>query len=521
MASHERERGSSDRLRRLLANPLHDPKRSVASRLVQWLAAAAVMLIVFGWISWKALTEAPEPERPPPDPRLFELVPADYMTPSEGVVRAPTLRAADGDRALLAGRPEEAASAYREAWRSDARDRYAAFLAACVALELCDFEGAKEPLRAAAAPEPPSRSPFASVRRVARILELNERRPEEPLADLYLRAVAHEVRASDERPAGGPDPLRDLYVRRLLAERAAPPDPARLPAERQELLALVAGEASLDLARAMGAAGPLAVQLAALTLLRKRAGDEEAGRIADALQRLSEAEPDNAYYELARAGILASEAFTAPALPGEPPALATEDEPERLPGLPSEALAALEEASLRARCDPHLRELLELEESLRREAGDRFAPLHLRPARDWLFLGDPGLAARITYRALVAERAHAAHEGAALLQAAVALAGFAADLAHDPFAVEHPWVHRDRARTLLDRGGELGLDAAQLRARTGGFQPLVRADARWHGVGAELDRPLPVPRLVRELFERYAADRAAVVVTLRRFLDER
>ncbi len=517
----QQEQRSSDRLRRVLEQPLREAPRSLASRVVQWSVAAIVMSGLFAWITWQCLIPSEDEARPPPDPRLFELLPADYMTPEEGVVRAPTAGAADADDALLRGAVAEASLAYSQAFAADARDRYAAFLAACTAVELDRVAEAVEPLRAAAGATAPLRSPMRSVRLLARMVERRSSRPGEPLADSFLRALAADAADADVPSLDGRDALRDLYATRLLSERAAPVDPTRLPPEELPAFEVVTGEAPLDAARSLVDAAPLPVELFALTRLRELAMEPEHGRIADAIARLAAAEPDNAYWPLLIGGLQSPFALAASAAPGYDAAtLATEDEPDVLAGLSPETMEAFEEAASRPRCDPHLRELVALDESLRRAAGDTFAPLHVRPAKELLFLGDPRLAGRITYRALVAERAHGEREVVALLSAAVALDSFTGELAHDPFSIDDPFTHRERARALLLRCDELGLERGPFERRLARFEPLERAATALAPVRGELDLPLPMARLVRELFERYAADRSALVRTLRRYLDE-
>ena len=502
-------------------SPRPAPPSHIVPRILTWTVAALVSLLFFGWMTWMALKPADEPEQAPAGPPLYSLVPADALTPNEGTVRAPTQRAHDGDLALLAGDEATAAAAYDEAWHADARDRYAALLAACVAIEQGDFARAAAPLAAAAGKEPPLRCSLRAVRLAAAIVDRHARRADEPIADLYLRALADEVRDAEAR-RGASDPLAQLVRDRLLAARVAPLDPTRLDPDRRACLALVADEAGVDVALEHLDAPELAVELAALTRLYTGAPEPERPRLEDALRRRSAAEPDNAYYEFLLAAVRSPAALASRAEDGEPaPALATEDEPDVLPALSGESLDALEEASRRRRCDPHLRELLALDESLRREAGDPFAPLHVRPAREWLFLGDPNLAGRIRYRALVAEPRDRLREQEALLLAAVALSDFAGELAHDPFAIGDPNSNVADARVLLRRCDELGVDRAPLARRILEFRPLVRADASLATVRTELDWPLPIPRLVRELFDRYAADRSAQVDTLRRYVQSR
>ncbi len=456
----------------------------------------------------------------PPDPRLFDLVPSDLMTTRDGLSIAPGPHCVAGDAALRRGAIDMAVAAYDAACAADGRDRYAGLLATCLAIEQGRWSDASEALRKAATPAEPIRSPLRSLRIAAWLLARHALHPQEALADGYLHALAQEATAESNLPRKLRDPLFEQARTRVLAEHAADRGGWQMAPERQEAFAIVLGDDPLPAARAALGAGDLALELWAMTRLHEQLGASEAPRLIGALRARAESEPDNAYYSFLLAGLLATDALgIAAGREAGRLTLANEDEPDLLPGIFPEAIAALEEAWSRPRCNPHLRALVTLEADLRRDAGDRFAMLHGQPPEELLFLGDPRLRDRITYRAMVADAALAMTARGALLRAGVALAAFATELAPDPRTTDSAWAHRDGVEALLITARQLALDLAPLTTRQKGCTPLVTLREQLKLAFGDALSPLPIPRLVDQLGERYAADLPALAATLTRYAD--
>ncbi|MBL8843457.1 MAG: hypothetical protein JNL90_18195 [Planctomycetes bacterium] len=515
--------------RRSLRPPAPPPMVPLAVRRLLLLSGSALLLLpAFGWLAARSRIEVPEEQRPPPDPRLFELVPADLMTTREGLTVAPGPLAEAADRALCEGDLDRARAGYAAAVAKDGRDRYAALLAACLALEQDDLAAAEAMAVRAAAPVAPLYSPLRSVRVVAELLARRRAHPAEPFAESYLAALIAAPKG-DGRPAlHARDPLRELFRDRLY--RAPPPRAAaaELAVERGDDgddLALFDGSAPLALleARVRSAFdGPRegldhGRDHAALLALAERARATETALLDEALARASAHEPDNAYWEWCRAALHSPAALGSDAVGASvEPTLGTDDEPDVLPGFAPETLRAFEEALVRPRCEPRLRELLAFEEATRRAAGDRFAALRLRPPHERLFLGEPRLAQRLAYRALIVDR-----DLASPIAQTVVAAGVALTLA-DPFVATDPRLAqagddtRAAAASLLEGARALRLDVAALEERIAAHVAPPPLSAELAAPLRDALEPLPIPRLVDALVARYAADLIALADALQR-----
>lgn len=504
-------------------------------RIVLWGGSAVVMVTLFRFLAERSLIRPPAVgERPPPEPRFFELVPADLMTTKDGLTLEPGERHLAADAALKRGDLATATAGYTELLRVDPRDRYTALMLACCAIEQDDFAAADTSLRRAAAPQEPAASPFRSLRALGNLVQRRLEGDRAPLLELWLRAVV----APDPPTLTtlGRDPLRDQFERRLLAAELVDPTPEEIAqthgAELARDFALLLDAAPLAPARELlalaapaAAPGPegdggddFARELLALRRLIRAGDPADAVRIEEALVRRSALERDNGLYELLRARQLAPAALATAVLDGAPePTLATEHEADTLPPLSAAAAEALAEAARRPRIDAHVGPLLAFEARVRRAAGDRFAPLHVTAATELLFLGDPRLRDRITYRALVADTSLPRSTQLALLEAAVALAEQQGTLACDPRRVQASNDHREQVRGLLTTATTLRLDSTALAARLDRFAPLLPLAPELRGRFEEAWRPPPIPRLVDELFARYAADLPALGAALKRY----
>ena len=490
-----------------------------ARRLLLFSGCALLIVPLAGWLAARSRIEAPPDERPPPDPRLFELVPADLMTTREGLTVAPGPLAEEGDLALQIGDVAAAYDAYRAAVAKDGRDRYAALLAACLALEQDDLATAEAMVARAAAPASALASPLRSVRVVAELVALRRSHPNDPLDESYLRALLAAPRG-DGRPAlQSRDPLRELFRDRLYR-----PTRSR-GGEANDDLALLDGTLPLPQVEERvrsafeGAREGLehGRDHAALIALAELAGDDTPLVLDEALRRASAQEPDNSYWEWCRAALHSPLALRRDALEETAePTLGSEEEPELLPGFAPETLTALEEALVRERCEPRLRELLAFEEATRRAAGGRFAALQLRRPLELLFLGDPRVARRIPSRALIADRTLTPAVLGTLVAAAVQLTLADPRLAVDPreaIAGDDP---SEAAASLLGGARALGLDVAPLEARIAAHVAAAPLRAEFVEPFRDALEPLPIPRLVDALVVRYAAELPALADALQR-----
>ncbi len=489
--------------------------------LLLLVACAAVMVPTFGWLAARSRIEPPTDDRPPPEPRLFDMVPADLMTKREGMTIAPGPYCLDGDHALREGEVERAAAAYAAALRSDHRDRYAALLIACLAIERGDWTAVEAALRSASEPTPPLHSPLRSVRVLAELAKAHVDHPDEPLAELYLRAELAAGREDLRAALLGRDPLRELYRDRLYG--AEP----RFEAAGDSDVALVIGAASqpeLEARARTAFDGPRqgidhGRDHFALIALAERGREAATPLLDEALRRASANEPHNSYWEWIRAALHSPMALASDRPDGAAhPSLGTDDEPDLLPGFAPESLTALADATARRECDAHVAELLHFEVATRRAAGERFAAARPRSPRDSLYLGYPRLAKRLAYRALVVDRSLSLPTAHTLVAAAVALSLFDARLAADPRLAPagEDGDERALARSLLEGARALGLEIEPLARRIATFAPMRPLPAAHAAAFNDVLVPLPIPRLVDELFERYAADLPALANALQR-----
>ncbi|MBM4016563.1 MAG: hypothetical protein FJ293_16580, partial [Planctomycetes bacterium] len=258
-------------------------------RIVLFGGSAVVMISLFAYLADFASLRQPSDERPPPEPRYFELVPADLMTTRDGLTLTPGSRHDAADLALRQGDLALAADGYAELHRLDPRDRYAALLVACCAIERDDWAAAATALAQAAAPATPAASPLRSLRRLAHVVEARLGGDDTALADLWVRAVA----APDAGPPLiGRDPLREQFTHRLLTADLQLPTLAAIAERHGEQVArdfsLLRDDAPLDAARALLAVGgavedDLARELLALRRLLRAREPEDAARVEEAL----------------------------------------------------------------------------------------------------------------------------------------------------------------------------------------------------------------------------------------------
>ena len=92
-------------------------------------------------------------------------------------------------------------------------------------------------------------------------------------------------------------------------------------------------------------------------------------------------------------------------------------------------------------------------------------------------------------------------------------------LACDPRRLTTPFDHRVVVESLQKSARPLGLDVASLQEREVRFAPLITLSPSLQSRFEEVLAPLPIPRLVDELFARYAADLQALAATLKRYAD--
>jgi len=496
-------------------------------RIVLFGGSAVVMISLFAYLADFASLRQPSDERPPPEPRYFELVPADLMTTRDGLTLTPGSRHDAADLALRQGDLALAADGYAELHRLDPRDRYAALLVACCAIERDDWAAAATALAQAAAPATPAASPLRSLRRLAHVVEARLGGDDTALADLWVRAVA----APDAGPPLiGRDPLREQFTHRLLTADLQLPTLAAIAERHGEQVArdfsLLRDDAPLDAARALLAVGgavedDLARELLALRRLLRAREPEDAARVEEALARRSALEPDNGLYELLRARHLSPEALASPPAGAPVEAVRPEpvdDEEAELPPPPITLASAeaLAEAARRPRIDAHVALLLDFEVKLLRACGDRFGALHATPPREFLLLGDAALKDGIVGRALHADEWDLRPTQVALFEAAFALLGQEGVLACDPRRVQTPLDHAQLAHGLLASAMALDHDVTAWQERVDGFTPLTPLLPELRSRFEEALVPPPIPRLVDEVAARYAADLPALAALLKR-----
>ena len=113
--------------RRSLRPPAPPPMVPLAVRRLLLLSGSALLLLpAFGWLAARSRIELPEEQRPPPDPRLFELVPADLMTTRGGLTVARGPPAATPFGALRAGDLDSSRAGDAAAAAPEGRGRHAA-----------------------------------------------------------------------------------------------------------------------------------------------------------------------------------------------------------------------------------------------------------------------------------------------------------------------------------------------------------------------------------------------------------
>jgi hypothetical protein len=497
-------------------------------RILLWGGSSIAMVLLFAWLADYATIRSEEVERPPPEPRFFEMVPNDLMTTRDGITVPPGGRHDAADAAMRRGDLETAALLYAELSKADARDRYSAFMVACCAIERDDLDAAATALARAAAPSAPASSPLRSIRRLATLVADLRRGDRAPLLDLWLRAVAG---ADPSAPATGRDALREAFTSRVLRG-----EPTEVPLDELRErhgdsvahdFALLLDDAPLDAARARLAASgddaagdELARELLALRRLVRAREPEDAERLEQALLRRSALEPENGLYDLLRARLLSPDALASapPGAPPEPAALDPEAEEEGPAPAPITLRSgeALSDAARRPRIDSHVALLLDFETRLRRTTGDRFAAFHGTPPCSLVLLGDAALRDRIVGRALHAEPSDLRPVQVGLFDAAFALLARQHDQASDPRRVETPYDHERDARGLLATAARLELDCGAWQARVATFSPLTPLAPELRSRFEEALLPPPIPRLVDEVAARYASDLPALAATLKR-----